>query len=291
MKQTYLHKGGLKPGTYFLLGENNKVKNGNLMFDRIIGDFLVAKGLATTEDNCLFVPACCSDFTLEYDDETGQLCLTLGGEQQCVTIESGGGSVEVNNALTGTGQAGDPVQWGGDLVKNTTVEGNDDYRVIFQNLTNFLTTVHGSSADATFSVSGFQSLPSTLRHIKKGDPNVISMINLDHDSVHGLEYQDLNGIIGFRIFPTEDDSDNNLALRTKAIRDGTASLNQVPILTDTNDGKFEWGNISGGSITYPGPYDQDSDAGVGGVAIGRAYELSAGNIYGMAEGVIKVRKT
>ena len=289
MRQTYFHKGGLKPGTYFLIGEHNKVKNGNLMFDRIIGDFLVAKGLATTEDNCVYTWDCCSDFTLEYDNETGELCLTLGDEQQCVTIESGGGAVEVNNALTGTGEAGNPVQWGGNLVKNTTVEGNEDYSVTMQNLTQFLVTVLGSSAGGTLRVSGLQSLPTFLRHRNVAN-DVWMTIDLDFNDVSTFGYQDSNGLIGFRIFPTDDDSDNTLALRSKAIRDSTATNGEVWTLTDAVEGKGEWAPISGSSIVYD-DYEDDTAAGVGGVAIGQCYSVTAGNPYGLADGAIKKRRS
>lgn len=287
MRQTYYHRGGLKPGTYFLLGEHNKVKNGNLMFDRIIGDFLVAKGLATTEDNCIYTLECCDDdFTFEYDDETGELCLTIGGEQQCVTITGGGGAVEVNNALTGTGEAGDPVQWGGDLVKNTTVNGDLDYNVTLQNLTQFLVTVQGLSAGGTLRVSGLQSLPAFLRHRNVANTEWTTL-DLDYNDVSTFGFQDATDLIAFRVFPVTKE----LGLRTQAIEDGTATVGQVPILNDASEGIFEWGSIPSSGIIFPGPYDQDSDAGAGGVAIGSAYELSAGNIYGMAEGVIKIRKT
>lgn len=288
MKQTYLHKGGLKPGTYFLIGKDNKVKSGNLLFERIIGDFLVAKGLATTEDNCTYVLDCCTGIDLSYNEETGELCVTFAGEEICVTLD-GITTVSVNNALTGNGTVGNPVQWGGDLVENTTIEGNNTYPVTIQNLTQFLVTTQGVSAGGTLRVSGAQSLPAFLRH-RNVAGDVWTTIDLDFNDVSTFGYQDSNGLIGFRIFPAEDDSTNFLGLRTKAIRDATAVNGQVPILTDDVEGIFEWGDI-GSSITFPGPYDDDTAAGVGGVAIGRAYELSAGNIYGMAEGVIKVRKT
>jgi len=285
MRQTYYHKGGLKPGTYFLIGEHNKVKNGNLMFDRIIGDFLVAKGLATTEDNCLFVPACCSDFTLEYDDETGQLCLTLGGEQQCVTIESGGGAVEVNNALTGTGAAGDPVQWGGNLVKNTTVEGNEDYNVTLQNLTQFLVTVLGSSAGGTLRVAGLQSLPAFLRHRNVANTEWMT-IDLDFNDVSSFGFQNATDIYAFRVFPLTQE----LAIRTPAIVNGTATNGEVFTLTDDVEGKGEWAPVSGASISYD-DYEDDIAAGVGGVAIGQCYSVTAGNPYGLADGAIKKRRS
>lgn len=287
MKQTYRHKGGLKPGTYYLIGKDNKVKNGNLSFEGIIGDFLVAKGLATTEDNCIYTLDCCSDFTLEYDDETGELCLTLGDEQQCVTIESGG-TVEVQNALTGTGVAGNPVEWGGNLVKNTTVEGNEDYSVTMQNLTQFLVTVLGSSAGGTLRVSGLQSLPAFLRHRNVGN-TVWMTIDLDYNDVSTFGYQDTNGLIGFRIFPDETDVENELALRTKNVRDGLATNGEVPILTDAVEGKFEWGPVPGGTPVIPGPYEDDADAAANLVSVTSPYYLSATNPYGMAEGVVKIR--
>lgn len=285
MRQTYYHKGGLKPGTYFLIGEHNKVKNGNLMFDRIIGDFLVAKGLATTEDNCVYEWNCCSDFTLEYDDETGQLCLTIGGEQQCVTIEAGG-SIEVNNALTGTGAAGDPVQWGGNLVKNTTVEGNEDYNVTLQNLTQFLVTVLGSSAGGTLRVAGLQSLPAFLRHRNVANTEWMT-IDLDYNDASSFGFQNATDLYAFRVFPDTQE----LAIRTPAIVNGTATNGEVFTLTDSVEGKGEWTPVSGGNLTFPGPYDDDSAAGTAGVSLGKPYELSEFNPYGMPEGMIKVRRS
>lgn len=285
MRQTYYHKGGLKPGTYFLLGEHNKVKNGNLMFDRIIGDFLVAKGLATTEDNCIFIPSCCSDFTLEYDDETGELCLTLGGEQQCVTIQSGGGSVEVNNALTGTGAAGDPVQWGGNLVKNTTVDGGEDYSVTMQNLTQFLVTVLGATAGGTLRVAGLQSLPAFLRHRNVANTEWMT-IDLDYNDTSSFGFQNATDLYAFRVFPLTQE----LAIRTPAIVNGTATAGEVFNLTDATEGIGEWAPVSGASISLD-IYDDDTAAGVGGIAIGKMYELSAANPYGMPEGMPKIRRT
>ena len=282
MKQTYYHRGGLKPGTYFLLGEHNKVKNGNLMFDRIIGDFLVAKGLASTDDNCIYTWNCCSDFTLEYDDETGELCLTLGGEQQCVTVEAGG-TVNVNNALTGTGGAGDPVQWGGNLVKNTTVEGNEDYNVTFQNLTQFLVTVLGSSAGGTLRVAGLQSLPAFLRHRNVANTEWMT-IDLDYNDTSSFGFQNATDIYAFRVFPLTQE----LAIRTPAIVNGTAVNGYVFTLTDANEGIGEW-QPNSGSSDIPGPYVDDSDADSNGVLVGKPYYLDATNPYGMPEGMVKIR--
>lgn len=284
MRQTYYHKGGLKPGTYFLIGEHNKVKNGNLMFDRIIGDFLVAKGLATTEDNCVYTWDCCSDFTLEYDDETGELCLTLGGEQQCVTITSSG-TVEVNNALTGTGAPGDPVQWGGDLVKNTTVDGNEDYSVTFTDLTQFLVTVLGASAGGSLRVAGLQSLPAFLRHRNVANTEWMT-IDLDFNDVSSFGFQNATDLYAFRVFPLTQE----LAIRTPAIVNGTATNGDLFTLTDATEGIGEWTPFSGASISFD-IYDDDTAAGAGGVSIGQAYELSALNPYGMPEGMIKVRRS
>lgn len=291
MKQTFYHRGGLKPGTYFLIGEHNKVKNGNLMFDRIIGDFLVAKGLATTEDHCIYTLECCdNEFILEYDNETGELCLTIGEEQSCVTISNSGGAIEVNNALTGTGEAGNPVQWGGNLVKNTTINGLSNYRVEFIDPTTFFVQTDGATAKGMLRVSGLVSQPSMLRHIKDTNNSVYATIDLDIDSTFGLMYNDSNGLIGFRIFPDEGDVENLLALRTKAVRNGTAVNGQIPILIDSSEGIFEWGNVSGGSVSFD-DYEDDTAAGVGGIAIGQCYSVTAGNPYGLADGTIKKRRT
>ena len=284
LKQTYLHKGGLKPGTYFLVGKDNLPKNGNLMFDRIIGDFLVAKGLATTEDNCIFIPTCCSDFSVTYDEETGQLCLTLADVTECVTIESGG-AVEVNNALTGTGAVGDPVQWGGDLVKNTTVEGNEDYSVTMQNLTQFLVTVEGSSAGGTLRVAGLQSLPAFLRHRNLANTEWMT-IDLDYNDVSSFGFQNAGGFYAFRVFPLTQE----LAIRTPAIVNGTATNGEVFTLTDDTEGIGEWAPVSGTGISFD-DYEDDTAAGVGGIAIGQPYSVTAGNPYGLADGTIKKRRS
>lgn len=289
LKKTYLHKALLKPGTYALIGKDNKAIHGNLYLERVIGDFLVAKGLATTEDNCSYILDCCTEITLTYDEDTGELCISVAGEEQCVTI-TGLTSVVLNNALTGTGTAGDPGQWGGDLVKNTTVEGNNDYTVTFQNLTQFLVTVQGVSAGGTLRVAGAQSLPAFLRHRNlAGD--VYTTIDLDFNDTSTFGYQDTNGLIGFRIFPAEDDSTNFLGLRTKAIRDATATLGEVPILTDPVEGIFEWGSLPGSAVDIPGPYEDDTAAGVAGVVIGKPYYVDVTNPYGMTEGAVKIRLT
>lgn len=285
MKQTHFNNGGLKPGSYFLKGEKNKVPNGNLMFNQIIGDFLVNKGLATTEDQCNYVLDCCSDFTLSYDSETNQLCFTVGGVEECVTIDVSAQDVQVNNALTGTGQPGDPVQWGGNLVKNTTVEGNDDYSVTFQNLTQFLTTVHGASANGTLRVSGLASLPAFLRHTNLANDTYMTL-DLDFNDTSSFGYQTGSDFIAFRIFPDTQE----LSLRTLAIQDNTAVNGQVPILTDAVEGKFEWGTISGSAISYD-DYEDDTAAGVGGVLVGEVYSVTAGNPYGLADGTLKKRRS
>lgn len=285
VKQTYLYKGGLKPGTYFLQGKDNKVANGNLMFERIIGDFLTAKGLATTEDNCTFNWNCCSDFTFEYNSETGQLCLTLGGEEECIDVLS---ALNANNALTGAGTVIDPLQWGGDLIENTTVDGNDTYNVTFQDLTQFLVTVLGATAGGTLRVSGLASLPAFLRHRNPAN-DVWMTIDLDFNNVSTFGYQDSNGLIGFRIFPDETDVENELALRTKRVRDGLATNGEALLLTDAVEGKCEWGPVPGGTPTIPGPYEDDADAGTNLVSVGSPYYLDATNPYGMPEGMVKVR--
>lgn len=283
MKQTFYHRGGLKPGTYFLIGEHNKVKNGNLMFERIIGDFLVAKGLATTEDNCIYTLDCCSDFTIEYDDETGQLCLTIGEEQNCVTITGVGGTVAVQNALTGTGAIGDPVEWGGNLVKNTTVEGNEDYSVTMQNLTQFLVTVLGASAGGTLRVAGLQSLPAFLRHRNVANTEWMT-IDLDYNDTSSFGFQNATDIYAFRVFPLTQE----LAIRTPGIVNGTANVGDVFTLTDANEGIGEW-QPGGGSASIPGPYEDDADAAANGVLLTKPYYVSDANPYGLAEGAVKVR--
>lgn len=44
------------------------------------------------------------------------------------------------------------------------------------------------------------------------------------------------------------------------------------------------------AIIY-GPFEDDDAAGVGGVPLGKAYELTADNPYGMPQGMVKIRKT
>ena len=45
------------------------------------------------------------------------------------------------------------------------------------------------------------------------------------------------------------------------------------------------------ALIVKGQYDDDSAAATGGVLTGEVYELTAANIYGMPEGVLKIRKT
>ena len=288
MKQTHYNNGGLKPGSYFLKGEKNKVPNGNLMFNQIIGDFLVNKGLATTEDQCNYNFTCCQDFSLTFNENTGILCLTVGGIEECITLDVTT-SVQVENALTGTGTGADKVQWGGTLIKNTTVDGDNTYSVTIQDLTQFLVTVLGASAGGTLRVSGLASLPAFFRH-RNLDNDAWMTVDLDYNDVSTFGYQDVNGLIGFRIFPTEDDSENDLALRTKGIRDNTRTNGQVPVLIDAVEGRFEWDNIPGSSISYD-DYEDDTAAGIGGVAIGQVYSVTEGNPYGLADGTLKKRRS
>lgn len=316
MRKTYLHKGYLKPGTYSLIGQYNKAKDGNLHFERIIGDFLVDKGLASTTDNCVYTINCCAGFTFTYED--GQICFGIGAESVCIELDTDGISTTINyniggtdypsgtdlttlitslinyinsalstvqteNGLSGVGSSGDKVRLGGTLNQNTTITGN--YTVTWSGVNTYTITVEGGTADGLLRVSGLQSQPSTLRHIKDDDSNVVAMVNLDHDTVFGLEYQDANGLIGFRIYPTEDDSSNTLALRTKGIRDATQNVNDVPRLIDPITGEFEWGP----SVISFDTYDDDTAAGIGGVSIGDPYALSGANPYGLPEGTIKLR--
>lgn len=284
VKQTYLYKGGLKPGTYYLEGKNNLAKNGNLRFDRIIGDFLTAKGLATTEDNCSYLLNCCSDFTLSYDGETGELCLTMGEETQCVSIDALI-EIQANNALTGDGTSSNKLQWGGNLVKNTTVEGNEDYSVTLQNLTQFLVTVLGSSAGGTLRVSGLQSLPAFLRHRNTTNTEWMT-IDLDFNDVSSFGFQNATDLYAFRVFPDTQE----LAIRTPAIVNGTATVGEVFTLTDDAEGKGEWGPVPGAGISYD-DYEDDTAAGAGGIAIGQCYSVTAGNPYGLADGTIRKRRS
>lgn len=282
VKRTYRHKGWLKPGTYALKGKDNKVKDGNLTFDGIIGDFLVDKGLATTEDNCVYNLDCCTDFTITYQDN--QLCITVGGVTECVEIEGGGGSITVNNALTGTGEVDNPVQWGGDLVKNTTVDGNNNYNVTFQDLTRFLVTVLGASAGGTLRVSGLQSEPAFLRHRNLTNDTWMT-IDLDYNDVSTFGYQTGLELIGFRVFPETQE----LSLRSKGVIDGDVSVGDVWTCTDATEGLGEWQPASA-AITYP-DYEDDAAAALGGVAVGEIYSVTDTNPYGLADGTLKKRRT
>lgn len=328
LKQTHLYKVIFKPGTFASIGERNKI--GNLYLERAIGDWLVAKGIAETDDNCRYTLSCCEggagDVVLSYND--GNLCITVDDVEQCVTllipitnvittttitidgVDYPPGTdlntiitnlityinslvisttITTDNGLSGTGSLLNPAKLGGTLIENTTVDGDLLYNLSFTDLIQFLVTVTGASAGGTLRVGGAASLPSFLSHYKVSDPTVYGRIYMDFNDVFGLEYNDANGTIGFRIFPDETDVVNELGLRTKGIRDNTRTAGMVPVLTDAVEGIFEWDNIA--NPPFPGPYDDDTAAGVGGVAIGSAYELSALNPYGMPEGMIKVRRS
>ena len=323
LKPTHLYKVLFKPGTFSPIGERNKI--GNLYLERAIGDWMVAKGLATTEDNCRYNLDCCSNTSITYDEDSGQFCLVVGNEEQCVTIELPTDNVftdvtitidgvdyppgtsltdiitnlinfinslvisttiTTDNGLSGTGSLANPAKLGGTLIENTTVDGDGLYNLSFTDLTQFLVTVLGASAGGTLRVGGSASLPSFLSHYKNTDPNVYARIELDYNDVFGLHYLDGNGLIGFRIFPDETDTSNDLGLRTKGIRDATRAVGMVPVLSDPVEGIFEWDYMG-----FPGPYDDDTAAGTAGIAIGQAYELTALNPYGLAEGSVKVRRS
>lgn len=326
LKKTHLYKVLFKPGTFASIGEKNKI--GNLYLERAIGDWLVAKGIAETEDNCRYTLSCCGDASrITYDQNTGNLCITVDDVEQCVTllipitnvittttitidgIDYPPGTdlntiitnlinyinslvistvITTSNGLSGTGSLLNPAKLGGTLVENTTVNG--PYSLSWTNLTQFLVTVLGSSANSTLRVSGAQSLPSFLSHVKTTDANVYARLELDFNDVFGLHYLDANGLIGFRIFPDETDIANDLGLRTKGIRDATKIAGMVPVLTDAVEGIFEWDYVPGTSITFD-DYEDDTAAGVGGVAIGQCYSVTAGNPYGLADGTIKKRRT
>lgn len=298
VKRTHRHKGALKPGTYFLEGKDNKAKNGNLSFEGVIGDFLVNKGLATTEDNCTYILNCCEgtiqNIRTTTEIEICNVIFPLGSllsdiiEALVACEASGIVNVQTINGITGDGSGANKVKWGGALVENTTIDGVSTYSITFLNPTQFTVQTDGASAKGLLRVSGLVSQPSTLRHIKDTDSNVFSAIDLDVDSTYGLYHNDANGIVGFFIFPDETDVENNLALRTKGIRDGTRTVGMVPILQDTGTGEFEWNSLSS-TITYPGPYDNDSQAGVNGVAIGSPYYKSANCDYGGSEGDLRIR--
>lgn len=323
LKQTHLYKVIFKPGTFASIGERNKI--GNLYLERAIGDWLVAKGIAETDDNCRYTLSCCGgDTILSYDESTGDLCITIDDVEQCVTllipitnvittttitidgVDYPPGTdlntiitnlityinslvistaITTDNGLSGTGSVLNPAKLGGTLIENTTVDGDLLYSLSFTDLIQFLVTVTGASAGGTLRVGGAASLPSFLSHYKVSDPTVYGRIYMDFNDVFGLEYNDANGTIGFRIFPDETDVVNELGLRTKGIRDNTRTSGMVPVLTDAVEGIFEWNYI-----TYD-IYDDDTAAGVGGISIGQPYELSAANPYGMPEGMIKVRRS
>lgn len=323
LKKTHLYKVLFKPGTFASIGEKNKI--GNLYLERAIGDWLVAKGIAETEDNCRYTLSCCGDASrITYDQETGNLCITVDDVEQCVTllipitnvittttitidgIDYPPGTdlntiitnlidfinslvistVITTNGLSGTGSLLNPAKLGGTLVENTIVTGA--YSLSWTNLTQFLVTVLGSSANSTLRVSGAQSLPTFLSHTKTTDANVYARLELDFNDVFGLHYQDNNGLIGFRIFPDETDVANLLGLRTKGIRDGTRTNGMVPVLTDDVEGTFEWDNVPGASVDFE-DFEDDTAAGAGGIAIGQCYSVTSGNPYGLADGTIKKR--
>ena len=327
IKQTHTYKVKFKQGGWAPIGVHSK--QSDLFLERAIGDWLTAKGLATTEDNCNYYLDCCSNTRITFDPDTGNLCLIVGSDEFCVTIEiptsnvftdvditidgvtypSGTNLTDIitnlinfinslvistvittTNGLSGTGSLLDPAKLGGTLVETTTVDGNLTYPLSFTNLTQFLATVIGPSAGGTLRVGGSQSLPSFLSHYKKTDSNVYARVELDFNDVFGLHYNDANGLIGFRIFPDETDVINELGLRTKGIRDSTKTNGMVPVLTDATEGIFEWDNVPGTSVSFD-DYEDDTAAGVGGVAIGECYSVTAGNPYGLADGTIKKRRS
>lgn len=301
VKQTYRHKGGLKPGSYFLRGKDNKVKDGNLSFEGIIGDFLVAKGLATTEDNCTYLLNCCEGtisnlVTTEevtvcevvYPAGTSLTDL-LNAIVECLTEGGGSTTVDTENGISGNGSGANKVRWGGLLNQNTTIDGTSTYSITFTNPTSFFVQTDGASANGMLRVSGLISQPSTLRHIKNSDATVYSAVDLDVDSTFGLIYTDANGLIGFRIFPDETDVENELAIRTKGIRDGTKSVGMFLKLTDATDGWCEWDTVP--STPVYDDYEDDTAAGVGGVAVGEVYSVTSGNPYGLADGALKKRRS
>lgn len=323
LKKTHLYKVLFKPGTFASIGERNKI--GNLYLERAIGDWLVAKGIAETEDNCRYTLSCCGDTTLSYSD--GNLCITVNDVETCLVLEIPFDNVistttitidgidyppgttltdiitnlinfinslvistviTTTNGLSGTGSLLNPAKLGGTLIENTTVDGA--FNMSFTNLTQFLVTVLGASANSTLRVSGAQSLPTFLSHTKTTDPSVYARLELDFNDVFGLQYLDGNGLIGFRIFPDETDVSNELGLRTKGIRDATKVAGMVPVLTDAVEGIFEWDDLPGTSVDFD-DYVDDTAAGVGGVAIGKCYAVTDANPYGLADGVIKKRRT
>lgn len=326
LKQTHLYKVKFKPGSFAPIGERNKI--GDLYLERAIGDWLVAKGIAETEDNCRYNLNCCgSDTTLSYND--GNLCITVDDVQQCVTLEIPfenvvttttitidgvdyppgttlteiiaqlinyinnlvvGTTITTDNGLSGTGSLLNPAVLGGTLIQNTTVDGDSSYTMSFTNLTQFLATVIGASAGGTLRVGGAASLPSFLSHYKVSDPTVYARSYLDFNDTFGLEYNDANGTIGFRIFPDETDVSNLLGLRTKGIRDGTRTNGMIPVLTDDVEGTFEWDNVPGASVEFE-DFEDDTAAGAGGIAIGQCYSVTSGNPYGLADGTIKKRRS
>lgn len=324
LKKTHTYKVLFKPGSFAAIGERNKI--GNLYLEKAIGDWMVAKGIAETEDNCRYTISCCgADTSLSVTD--GNLCITVNDVEQCVellipfenvitttTITIDGidyppgtdlttiisnlityinnlvvdTTITTDNGLSGTGSLANPAKLGGTLVENTVVTGA--YSLSWTSLTQFLVTVLGSSANSTLRVSGAQSLPSFLSHVKTTDANVYARLELDFNDVFGLHYLDNNGLIGFRIFPDETDVSNDLGLRTKGIRDATKVAGMVPVLTDALEGIFEWNYVPGVSVTFD-DYEDDTAAGIGGVAIGECYAVTDANPYGLADGTIKKRRS
>lgn len=312
------YKASLKPGTFNFPG-----KAPSMVLEKIIGQFLVDKGFATSEDLCEYTLLVNDlDIGLTYSYNSGGLTLTTGDTSITVfltlkdtkvltvtdleicsvtyptgtnihtilqaIIDCSGATVETENGISGDGSSLDKIRLGGELNQNTTVDGVSTYPMIWTDLTLFTVATDGPSALSSLVVSGTKSNACRLQHTDKSDLTKTSLLTVDVDSDFGIQYQDSNGEVGMFVSPDPSGTETLLKLTTKGIRDGTRTIGQVFKLQDDLTGEGEWSNETGG-ISIPGPYDDDSDANSNGVGIGDPYYVSGANPWGAPEDFVKIR--
>lgn len=311
------YKASLKPGTFTLPG-----KPQTMILEKIIGQFLVDKGLANSTDLCNFTLTSDDiEWEFSYSYTTGGLSLTINGETTTlfltlkdtkvltvtdldicgVTYPTGSNihsvlqamiscaSVNTENGISGNGTSASKIRLGGDLNQNTTIDGVLTYSMVWSDLTLFSVATEGPSALGSLIVSGAASNASRLQHTDKSDPTKTSVLTLDFNNDFGLRYTDSNGDVGFEVSPDASGTNSIIRLLTKGVRDGTVSVGQVIKLQNVN-GEVEFANESGGGA-IPGPYDDDADAAANSVSIGDPYYVSGANPWGMAEDFVRVRTT
>lgn len=295
-----------------------------MTMEKIIGEFLVDKGLATSSDLCDYVLSVNDlEVGFTYSYSSAGLTLTIGDTSITVFLtlkdtkvltatdldicgvtyptgttvhtilqafaDCSASTVETENGISGDGSAGDKIRLGGDLNQNTTIDGGLNYSMVWSDLTLFTVATEGASAISSLVVSGTQSNASRLQHTDKADPTNTAVLTLDFNNDFGLRYTDANGDVGFEISPDPGDVNSKIRLITKGVRDGTVSVGQVAKLQNV-DGEIEFANESGG-ISIPGAYNDDADAAANGVSIGDPYYITGANPWGMANNFVRVRET